>query len=1374
MPTRQVATCAVCGYVGEFGPGPGGRPRAACPECGSLERHRALVGLLPALAAAAKRGCVVEVAPSRGISMHLKSLADQVGAVYLSLDFDPAADRRAVDVQASLTELPLADASVGLLLCLHVLEHVADDASAVAEIHRVLAPGGIAVIQVPRRAGRPTDEDPSAPPAERIARFGQADHVRYYGDDFEDRLMAPGLQTLTLRMADLYRDEDAARLGISTTEPVWLCTKGPGPSIDLLAKACAVSAGQTLTGDRTQQIDVHRHGTRAGPIEGKARSARMPGGTDWSCSRAKPSRTGGEFKLAPTIRRLRTFIRNLAERPSTPHRASSSTPSPAAPSPADALGQLLRFDRRRARLASEAKLLLASGLFDLEFYRAQQSDAPSDPHQAAAHFLKVGMPDLAAFHPAILPACLPSPVAGAWRAGNLSQVLRGLATWEAMKMAWSPWFHPEAEIPREPGGSARERFEELVSYLAGLTHETQLVGDPATAPLRTLTWGAVRTEAIRIASLHAQQRSLHQPRVIRSWDHAAVEAWMAELGSSATVTSSPLVSVIMPAWNRGPIIRAAISSVQAQLYTNWELLIVDDGSTDDTPIIAAEAAASDPRVRLIEGEHAGVCAARNRGIASAQGEFIAFLDTDNCWRPGFLELAVRAMVRDSLKVAYSGVQINRGDQLTPKYRGRQTSLEELQLFNHIDLNVVVVEAALLRAIEGFDEDLRRWVDHDLVLRLAEREVPKYLPFIGCDYYDDVAMLPRITTTESGNWQYAVLGKAWCDWESADAGLPARKADRISIVMPVFDDVGMTVRSVTSILENSGTHDIEINVIDNGSRPPLSMTLAEALYGLERVRLRRLPVNLGFGIGSNLGAIYSTGGVLLFLNNDTEVRPGWLDPLTAHLTDPQVAGVQPLLSYLDDTIQAAGTIFLRNHYIPTHFLACHPLDEAHDIADYQFPAVTAAALLMRAADFVALRGFDPIFVNGSEDIDLCLRARQLGGRHFVVEPRSIVTHLESKTPGRGARIPENRKLLAERWRGRTPSSDDLLERKGFRMAHFGLDRSLHGSPMPVLYRPERFTADPERGQVPVLRWGIRNPAPPGANGEFWGDTHVCAALAKELRRLGQEAVVGRREAAAGPASVYDDVTLTLRGQRQVDPVPGKTNVLWVISHPETVDLDELRAYDLVFAASESWAADMTLASGRPVIPLLQATDHKEFHPPLSPATREGVLFVGQVRGDGTPRQIVLDAITGGVDLAVWGPRWEGIVDEIHIRGKHLPYSEVPSAYRNSAVVLNDHWPDMAASGFMSNRLFDAVSSGARVVSDAVAGLELFGGAVQVYSSPEHLAYLCSPAGMAEQFPNDTTLTEIAARIRQEHSYRARVRVLTDAVLSHRGISYTTEP
>ena len=201
-----------------------------------------LVGVQKALA----QGCLADIAPSPLIASRLKDMAVEADVAYVGMDFDPAADSRVVNLQASMTQMPLPDRSVGLMVCFHVLEHIPDDAAAISEIARVLAPDGLAVVQVPRRSGVPTDEDPAASKKERVTRFGQADHVRYYGDDFEDRLIAGGLTVTSLSVGDLYDPTFADLLGIPGREPVWLCSSGPGPDVEELVAGCDTAARTSL------------------------------------------------------------------------------------------------------------------------------------------------------------------------------------------------------------------------------------------------------------------------------------------------------------------------------------------------------------------------------------------------------------------------------------------------------------------------------------------------------------------------------------------------------------------------------------------------------------------------------------------------------------------------------------------------------------------------------------------------------------------------------------------------------------------------------------------------------------------------------------------------------------------------------------------------------------------------------------------------------------------------------------------------------------------------------------------------------------------------------------------------------------------------
>jgi predicted RNA-binding Zn-ribbon protein involved in translation (DUF1610 family) len=219
LPSKHYA-CSCCGYAGEFLPGPRQRPSAACPKCGSLERHRFLQLIGPMIRSfwipetrSHQTTSMIEIAPS-----HATRPFRELFGVATTFDADPAADGRVVDVVASLTHLPMAADAVDVALVLHVLEHVPDDRRAMAEIVRALRPTGVAVLQVPL-SGRPATDEEILPSAEeRSARYGQSDHVRLYGDDFIARLESAGLTSIAVSPLESMPSEAIRKYGLLPDE----------------------------------------------------------------------------------------------------------------------------------------------------------------------------------------------------------------------------------------------------------------------------------------------------------------------------------------------------------------------------------------------------------------------------------------------------------------------------------------------------------------------------------------------------------------------------------------------------------------------------------------------------------------------------------------------------------------------------------------------------------------------------------------------------------------------------------------------------------------------------------------------------------------------------------------------------------------------------------------------------------------------------------------------------------------------------------------------------------------------------------------------------------------------------------------------------
>ena len=190
------------------------------------------------------------------------------------------------------------------------------------------------------------------------------------------------------------------------------------------------------------------------------------------------------------------------------------------------------------------------------------------------------------------------------------------------------------------------------------------------------------------------------------------------------MTAPPRVSVVIPVYNRASLIERAIRSVEGQTVRGWEVVIVDDGSTDDTP--ERLTARSSERIRLSRQANAGQGAARNRAIRDARADVIAFLDSDDEWLPDKLERQLSILdTKPAVGLVFGDAEIHspgspptRLSTAARPTRGHVT--EALLRENFIATSTVVVRRALVEQAGGFDEGafFRNVEDYDLWLKVS--------------------------------------------------------------------------------------------------------------------------------------------------------------------------------------------------------------------------------------------------------------------------------------------------------------------------------------------------------------------------------------------------------------------------------------------------------------------------------------------------------------------------------------------------------------------------------------------------------------------------------------------------------------------------------
>lgn len=379
----------------------------------------------------------------------------------------------------------------------------------------------------------------------------------------------------------------------------------------------------------------------------------------------------------------------------------------------------------------------------------------------------------------------------------------------------------------------------------------------------------------------------YMPRPFREADKRCLAAMEnvadALVRDAEALDNAPLVSVIMPCFNRLETIEAAVESVCRQSYEHWELLLVDDGSTDGTREWCQRRTATDSRIKMIAlKSNGGVSVARNRGLAASKGHYLAYLDSDNTWDPRYLAAMIGAFSREpDAEALYSGLYHYAGNASEPA-GVLFGPLNRALLFNknYVDLNAFCHTRAAYERCGGFDETLPRFVDWDLIRRYSKQLRLCSVPVVLTHYY-----FGRTTNTLTANAQYSgylervreATGHQWAPVSSA--GLQRG----ISVVIPSYESLD-DLRDCLASLEALALGDkLEVIIVDNDSSSPVKDFLKEA-QAAGRLRAIFNTCNYGFTQAVNLGlAAANPEHDLVLLNNDALVEQGALEAMQSAAT-----------------------------------------------------------------------------------------------------------------------------------------------------------------------------------------------------------------------------------------------------------------------------------------------------------------------------------------------------------------------------------------------------------------------------------------------------------------------------------------------------------
>jgi GT2 family glycosyltransferase len=505
---------------------------------------------------------------------------------------------------------------------------------------------------------------------------------------------------------------------------------------------------------------------------------------------------------------------------------------------------------------------------------------------------------------------------------------------------------------------------------------------------------------------------------------------------SGVFTYRPLISVVVPTWNSDlRLLCNAIDSVRAQSYERWEIVISDDASEGDELGLLRRRYEAEPRIHWLKAfAREGIAINTNRGIAAAQGDYIAFLDHDDELAPDAFFSVALALQEQRYSLIYSDEDRIDEDSEggcvhhTPFFKPGFDP--DLLLAHNYICHLVVLRRDSLTAAGGLRNGFEGAQDHDLLLRvvagLADGDIlhlPRVLyhwrvtegSFSRSAAGADAIQKNIVTAVEEHLRERNCAAKVEAHRDSfGQARQFATRvrwplpdiAPRVSIIIATRDRVDLLRPCLTSVLDSLPAYpgESEVLLVNNDSVETETLSYFDGLAELPHVRLLPFRGSFNWSALNNVAAREASGEVLIFLNNDTLVlAKDWCAELVANAIRDDVGAVGARLLYADGTIQHAGVV------LGVEGVAGHEaVGESPGSGGYfgrshlqrSAAAVTGACLATRRALFLQMDGgFDDLNLKVAfNDVDYCMKVRKAGHR-VVYNPFAVLYHLESKSRGR---------------------------------------------------------------------------------------------------------------------------------------------------------------------------------------------------------------------------------------------------------------------------------------------------------------------------------------------------------------------------------------